>query len=119
MGPPPWAERVKEAQAAALRLCPPDVARNMRFAHPEVRLHYVRVRAEGADALDVGTLARMMHDCLIFAADGAEGGAAVDIYVPLTRPVLSRALRAAARFSMLLSALAAALAAWTLAAALS
>ena len=85
--------RIRELHARVVSLCQPAVACNVRLGAAEARLNYVRVRVEGADAMDVGRLAARFPDCR-FHLCSSPGGCAIDVYIPTRRPVAVTLLHA-------------------------
>lgn len=104
-----WCERRLEAvKREALRACPTEARRNVRFRGPETRRNYAKLVLENLDGADLRRLCGRFPECDFFVrACGRAGGSCVEAYVPLTRPRRGRAV--AALLAVALWALAAAL----------
>jgi hypothetical protein len=85
------AERLRKIRHAASALCPPDSAREFRMIAVDTRLNYVRARADGIDAIDIGQLVKKFPDCQFHVRDKTDG-AALDIYIPTRAPAAARAM---------------------------
>ena len=112
------AENMRLLKRAAQSLCPSDVALQIRMGAPDVRKNYTRVRMEGVDALDIGTLVKRFPECLFYVRDCRKENevgtsAAIDAYIPCGRRVSEQVLSASSKAIALLAVAVFSLALWT------
>jgi hypothetical protein len=88
--------RLEEVKREAVRACPPEARRNVRFRGPETRRNYAKLVLENLDGADLRSLCARFPECDFFVrACGRAGGSCVEAYVPLARPARRAALAAA------------------------